>query len=39
MQKKTKTVYVRNDVITTVIKCRRGEKKRHKDTRAIDGLS
>ena len=27
--KSNKTVYVRNDVITTVIKCYRGEKKRH----------
>ena len=34
--KSNKTVYVRNDVITTVIKCYRGEKKR--GMQAIDGF-
>ena len=33
--KNNKTVYVRNDVMTTVIKRRRGEKKRHKRNRCI----
>ena len=33
--KSNKTVYVRNDVITTVIKCYRGEKKRHASNRWI----
>ena len=34
--KSNKTVYARNDVMTIIIKCCRGEKKR--DTRAIDGF-
>ena len=33
--KNNKTVYVRNDVMTTVIKRHRGEKKRHKRNRCI----
>ena len=33
--KSNKTVYVRNDVITTVIKCYRDEKKRHASNRWI----
>ena len=33
--KNNKTIYVRNDVMTTVIKRRRGEKKRHKRNRCI----
>ena len=33
--KNNKTVYVKNDVMTTVIKRCRGEKKRHKSNRWI----
>ena len=34
--KTDKNVYIRNDVMTTIIKCCRGEKKR--GIRAIDGF-
>ena len=34
--KSNKNIYVRNDIMTTIIKCCRGEKKR--GTRAIDGF-
>ena len=34
-KKNSKESYVRNDVMTIVIKCCRGEKKRHKSNRRI----